>query len=1131
MWLLLFVNDVELADFVLSITGKFFTSWNVSGFGTLLRDSSAMGILKKSVIFCIQETMLMKKVSICGFKLFQRFAKKLNPGRGRPSGGLITGIKEGLNCKLSEIDLLNDDVLWISVSFQNLKLAIGNVYRRPSNDKLSLTCFFQLLRDQIDTLESENYDVILAGDFNIRIGSSTNPTVVGTHAASLIPVASLDTTISPGAEEFWSFLSDCNFRILNGMNGDTVGFTYVFLDKRSTIDFVISGTRSQHLILDCNVVHEIDSVHLPVVAILNQDLRTEELISRLPKTKKVVVSMDVESIKTFFEIYSTEADIDDFIAFSSHFVNTEVVILEDRHDERSSQEYSKAKILRREARSALKTFQRDGLKTSHLVYWEKRMSWYRAIRDWKSNKDKYFRSKFAKVLENRHNDARQMWRMIKGKVSRVSECAIPIKTWLDHFSSLLYFPQARKFVFRPRGVTSHVLDCPLQSVEIDARLNDRPYGKRGGPDNLDVSFWKSAFQLSEVQSWLQFNFRKFLAGEKLPETWSEGEIMLLFKNKGMKTDPNCWRGISLTNELLKLFESILARRITIWAEENLNLFCQTAFRKSYSVLEHAVSLECMIRNLGNGEKLYVALMDLCKAFPSIDRCLLLEKLQNMGLSDMVMKCLANLYSDDNFTIIYDGENSEKFTVNRGLKEGSCLSPILFLLFVSDLPECMSRVSGSFPIVGGGEIRCLQFADDVVLVAKDKSSLQALVHEFESYCRTNSLSINPKKTEFLTFPSSSTRDQIQVGNETVKVCKRARYLGIIFMSGSCRKGHPESRLTAAKLSMSSMVASCLKLGLSDVKLFCDILRSCVVSTLTYGIFIQIPHPKILELSTMYVRSFRKSVRLPCSVPQKMVLRLTNSPCFECIVMIDLVRYLCQVLFRSTHSIALASIRDLWEQERLREYRREDAWRTRNFLSELISWLEKRLPDSSFDTWEDFLRVLRKAIPLCESPSSFRICQDTCNCNFPRTESEFFFETCCDITRDAPFWQPIRLICEESRLTMLFVCNHWRYSNTFARYSFVSKFCPCCSTDTLIRDSNVHAFVCSALSIARQEALEKVELVQNAMLTNCLSFDKYAFAKCLNNEDLVPIAYDFVTTFFEVRRSAWDQLAKELVQILR
>lgn len=191
--------------FVTTVAGPKLVSWNVPGLRSILRDSKAMGFINKCMVFCIQETMSQSEVVMSGFKVFCELAKKFSEGRGRPSGGLATGVNVNLKCESEVLDLPNESVLWVALKFERLKFVIGNVYRRPGGNKVDIALFFQLLRDQVTSLESDGFRVIIAGDFNVRVGSSMSPAIFGSHASSLIPASSADTTISSGAEELGFF--------------------------------------------------------------------------------------------------------------------------------------------------------------------------------------------------------------------------------------------------------------------------------------------------------------------------------------------------------------------------------------------------------------------------------------------------------------------------------------------------------------------------------------------------------------------------------------------------------------------------------------------------------------------------------------------------------------------------------------------------------------------------------------------------------------------------------------------------------------------------------------------------------------------------------------------------------------
>ena len=118
------------------------------------------------------------------------------------------------------------------------------------------------------------------------------------------------------------------------------------------------------------------------------------------------------------------------------------------------------------------------------------------------------------------------------------------------------------------------------------------------------------------------------------ESWSQGIICLIYKNKGSKTKPENFRPITLLPCLEKLFSSILNSRMEIFLEEN-NLLNenQLGFRHGYSTTESAFILyvlNFLVKNKGG--RLFCAFIDLKRAFPSIRRQLLWNKIIEIGIN-------------------------------------------------------------------------------------------------------------------------------------------------------------------------------------------------------------------------------------------------------------------------------------------------------------------------------------------------------------------------------------------------------------------------------------------------------------------------------------------------------------------
>lgn len=603
--------------------------------------------------------------------------------------------------------------------------------------------------------------------------------------------------------------------------------------------------------------------------------------------------------------------------------------------------------------------------------------------------------------------------------------------------------------------------------------------------------------------------------------------------KGKKTDPNNWRGISLTNELLKLFETVIANRLELWAEQNLDLSCQTAFRKGYSVLENPITLECMVRNMRQG-KLFVALVDLCKAFPSVCRYLLLKKLESIGISDMMMVCLSNLYVNDSFGLLYGGETLGKIDVARGLKEGSCLSPILFLLlYVSDLPSFLSNSSSPIdaPVVGGCDIYCMQFADDVVLLAKSQHGLQNLVERFELYCELNGLKVNPTKTIFLSFPNFSRRFSFTISGVRRNADKFGTYLGTVVCSGKNRKMNLETRLNKSRVAFSSLLSACSRLKISNVRFSVELYKSLVLSTMSYSIFLNLPHPYFSKLESFHVGCLRKLLRLPCSTRKEMVLRISGVPCLKCFILRGFSNFLFQLCTRENPSLALAAVRDLWEEERLFGTTDGRTWRTETFFNTLSSWSDTFCSNQGTQSWENFVCLIREIVTKVEGSNLEKICQ-SCMFSYPLTREDYFFTSCVLIENPSKSCN-FQSLTNETRILLLFVTNSWRYSGIFSKYSFLSKYRTCCSLTQLILDSPCHAFDCHhGVRSTRLDSLNHQLNTIRAMNSepHMNEFDIDTFIFCFTSDSYGVVTIDFVNNFFELRKREWDTLGSQLCSLV-
>ena len=150
----------------------------------------------------------------------------------------------------------------------------------------------------------------------------------------------------------------------------------------------------------------------------------------------------------------------------------------------------------------------------------------------------------------------------------------------------------------------------------------------------------------------------------------------------------------------------------------------------------------MDKGLYNG----VVLFDIKKAFDTVDHDILLSKLRKYGVLGIEFEWFMSYLTDRKQSCTLSGENSSFKIVKCGIPQGSCLGPLLFLIYINDLPSVWGRATPSM------------FADDTSMwVASDSvPELPHLLRDqitlLEKWMRDNKLTLNTLKTQFILISS-------------------------------------------------------------------------------------------------------------------------------------------------------------------------------------------------------------------------------------------------------------------------------------------------------------------------------------------------------------------------------------------
>ena len=177
----------------------------------------------------------------------------------------------------------------------------------------------------------------------------------------------------------------------------------------------------------------------------------------------------------------------------------------------------------------------------------------------------------------------------------------------------------------------------------------------------------------------------------LPDDWLTGIIKPIYKKKGNPKEPESYRPITIVSCFGKLFTSILNKRITTFLE-SMEKFKenQAGFRKNYSTTDHIFSLYALFEILKQRKKkLYCAFIDFSKAFDTVWRTGLWQKMLSLDINGKCLRIIYSMYQGIKSCISHNNEYSAYFLCENGVRQGENLSPILFTMYLNDLEDSLT----------------------------------------------------------------------------------------------------------------------------------------------------------------------------------------------------------------------------------------------------------------------------------------------------------------------------------------------------------------------------------------------------------------------------------------------------------
>ena len=203
----------------------------------------------------------------------------------------------------------------------------------------------------------------------------------------------------------------------------------------------------------------------------------------------------------------------------------------------------------------------------------------------------------------------------------------------------------------------------------------------------------------------------------LPEGWNRGRVTLVHK-RGLRELLGNYRPITVLIRLSGLYSKVLNERLSLVVEEhNLLGEIQNGFRKERGGVDNNFILDTvLLKSKAEKSKLFLSFIDISKAYDSVNRGILWEKLAYLGIRGEYLSSLKALYTDDCIDCEVNGLTTKPIYLRRGLRQGCALSPLLFALYISGVGNDITLSELGFRI-GNIVVSGLLFADDIVIISR------------------------------------------------------------------------------------------------------------------------------------------------------------------------------------------------------------------------------------------------------------------------------------------------------------------------------------------------------------------------------------------------------------------------------
>ena len=721
------------------------------------------------------------------------------------------------------------------------------------------------------------------GDFNARTGTSNDfidLDMVSRVEDDILPPSYLEDKVLPmrsnvdkhmnvQGQNLLDLCIESKLRIVNGrIMGDSLGYkTYYGPRGSSSIDFIIAAEELFNYFLFINVMPPTElSDHCVVwcgmkmkvhcncdtdgLDIEHHVLPEKYVIDSDSQQKYVASLVDEESaclLQTFLQNIDNDSELD--INSLSHQLTKIIQNAASKSCQSRQIKFGKKTkrfrkkwfngnclMMRKELRKLGKRLQLDSNNS------DLNMAFHRLKKEYnktlKLYKDKFFKEVGNQLNTLHETDPKLFWRTIDNLSDKGRDTSNPIKLseWFNYLSDLYSEDNPNLNLETLEQITKGPLDYAFNCKEVKQGISRLKNNKQPGLDQVLNEFIKSGSNILLLPLVKLFN--KILSSGTFPDAWNISLISFLPKNNDIY-DCNNYRCLSLTSCLGKLFTSLLQNRLNVYMEEN-NLYnkFQAGFRPGYRTTDHIYAIKTILNKYihKNKKKVYACFVDFSKAFDTVWRSGLYQKLLHLGIGGNFYNVVKHMYANSKFAVKKNNVRSKLGDYQKGVRQGDGLSPLLFNIYINDIDKIFDQNTSDPVVLESTQLNCLIYADDLLLLSESKEGLQSCLDSLQQYCDSWKLKLNIEKTKVMIFSydkADASLHKFTFNGSEIEIVHKYKYLGIILHYNGNFKHAAEHMYQKSLKAIFSLKSRILDFeGLNNqmkLKLFDTLIRPI----LTYG----------------------------------------------------------------------------------------------------------------------------------------------------------------------------------------------------------------------------------------------------------------------------------------------------------